>query len=53
MKLDYTQNALGTLDKLPAPIRKTFYKQAAFLVANLNHPSLYAKKYGSSVKLVG
>jgi hypothetical protein len=35
MKLDYTQNALGTLSQIPVPIRKAFYKQAAFLVANL------------------
>ena len=38
MKLDCTQNALGTLDKLPAPI----------LVANLNHPSLHAKKFSEA-----
>jgi hypothetical protein len=48
MKLAYTQNALGTLSHLPLPIRKAFYKQAAFLVANLHHPSLHAKKYSES-----
>ena len=48
MKLAYTQNALGTLSHLPLPIRKTFYKQAVFLVANLHHPSLHAKKYSES-----
>jgi hypothetical protein len=45
MRLAYTQNALGTLSQRPLPIRKAFYKQAAFLVANLHHPSLHAKKY--------
>jgi hypothetical protein len=39
MKLDYTRNVLGTLEQLPAPIRKAFYKQATFLVANLHHRS--------------
>ena len=39
MKLDYTRHALGTLNHLPVPVRKAFYKQAAFLVANLHHPS--------------
>jgi mRNA interferase RelE/StbE len=45
MKLDYTKTALGTLETLPAAIRKAFYKQAGFLVENLHHPSLRAKKY--------
>ena len=30
---------------LPADIRKTFAKQLRFLLANLRHPSLHAKKY--------
>jgi mRNA-degrading endonuclease RelE of RelBE toxin-antitoxin system len=45
MKLDYTRSALATLNNLPARIRKTLYKQAGFLVENLQHPSLHAKKY--------
>ncbi|MGA2593089.1 MAG: hypothetical protein ABSH32_24495 [Bryobacteraceae bacterium] len=48
MKVAYTQNALRTLNQIPVPIRKAFYKQAAFLVANLHHPSLYAKKYSEA-----
>jgi mRNA-degrading endonuclease RelE of RelBE toxin-antitoxin system len=48
MKLEYTQSALGALSQTPAPIRKAFYKQAAFLVANLHHPSLHAKKYSEA-----
>jgi mRNA-degrading endonuclease RelE of RelBE toxin-antitoxin system len=48
MKLAYTPNALGALDKLPAPIRKAFYKQAAFLAGDLHHPSLHAKKYSEA-----
>ena len=45
MKLAYTNTALNTLKDLPAVIRKAFYKQAGFLVQNLHHPSLHAKKY--------
>jgi mRNA-degrading endonuclease RelE of RelBE toxin-antitoxin system len=48
MKLDYTQSALDTLKTLPPPIRKAIYKQAAFLVENLRHPSLRAKKYNEA-----
>lgn len=48
MKLDYTESALGALRNLPLPIRKAFYKQAAFLVLNLRHPSLRAKKYNDA-----
>ena len=48
MRLDYTQRALGVLKNLPAPVRKAFYKQAGFLVQNLQHPSLRAKKYDES-----
>jgi mRNA-degrading endonuclease RelE of RelBE toxin-antitoxin system len=45
MKLEYTKSAFKTLTDLPLPIRKAFYKQAAFLVENLRHPSLHAKKF--------
>ena len=48
MKLDYTQRALGVLKNLPVAVRKAFYKQAGFLVQNLQHPSLHAKKYDES-----
>jgi len=48
MNLDYTRSALGTLNQLPVPVRKALYKQAAFLVANLHHPSLRAKKYSET-----
>ena len=48
MKLDYTDSAFRTLKTLPLPIRKAFYKQAAFLVENLRHPSLRAKKYSEA-----
>lgn len=46
MRLAYTQKSPRDAEpEIPLPIRKAFYKQAAFLVANLHHPSLHAKKY--------
>jgi hypothetical protein len=44
MRLEYSQSAYDALKTLPLPIRKAFYKQADFLVQNLRHPSLRAKK---------
>jgi hypothetical protein len=34
---------------LPVMIRKAFGKQLRFLLANLGHPSLHAKKYSESL----
>ena len=48
MKLVYTKTALDSLQDLPFAIRKAFYKQAGFLLADLHHPSLRAKKYSEA-----
>lgn len=48
MRLQYTQSALQTISELPLPLRKALYKQAAFLLQNLHHPSLHAKKYSEA-----
>ena len=48
MRLEYTRSALHALKDLPAPIRKTFYKQAGFLLQDQHHPSLRAKKYSQA-----
>jgi mRNA interferase RelE/StbE len=48
MRLEYSESALDILKTVPPPIRKAFYKQAAFLVQNLRHPSLRAKKYNEA-----
>ena len=48
MKLEYTRTALRTLKDLPVPIRKIFIKQAGFLLQDLHHPSLRAKKYSET-----
>jgi mRNA-degrading endonuclease RelE of RelBE toxin-antitoxin system len=45
MKLRFTERADKDYAGLPADIRKTFAKQLRFLLANLRHPSLHAKKY--------
>ncbi len=45
MKVFYTRSALGALEDIPLPVRKALYKQVEFLLGNLNHPSLPAKKY--------
>jgi mRNA interferase RelE/StbE len=45
MELFYTERFLKSLADTPEQVRKAFYKQAEFLVQNLRHPSLRAKKY--------
>ncbi len=48
MRLAYSKTALQALQNIPARIRKAFYKQAGFLLQNLHHPSLHAKKYNEA-----
>jgi len=45
MKIDYTETALENLRTAPQNIQKAFFKQIKFLVGNIRHPSLHAKKY--------
>jgi len=46
MKLNYeSRRVAAALKNAPPSVRKAFYKQIAFLVVNLHHPSLHAKKY--------
>ena len=45
MRVAYTPQATRSLAKAPAHIRKAFFKQVAFLLGDLHHPSLRAKKY--------
>ena len=51
MKVDYLPRALKALEDAPAQVRKAFFKQAAFLEQNLQHPSLHAKKYDETSSL--
>ena len=48
MKLRFTERVDKDYAGLPAPVRKAFAKQLRFLLADLRHPSLYAKKYSES-----
>ena len=48
MRVHYTENFLKSYAQAPLNVRKSFDKQAHFLVADLWHGSLQAKKYGGS-----
>ncbi|MGA2040341.1 MAG: hypothetical protein ABSH42_13775 [Bryobacteraceae bacterium] len=48
MKVEYSQAAIEALENAPSSVRKAFFKQVTFLVQNLQHPSLHAKKYDES-----
>jgi mRNA-degrading endonuclease RelE of RelBE toxin-antitoxin system len=48
MRLRFTEKADKDYARLPMTIRKAFAKQLRFLLANLRHPSLDAKKYSES-----
>jgi mRNA-degrading endonuclease RelE of RelBE toxin-antitoxin system len=45
MKIRYNPIATRAFADAPSQIQKAFLKQAGFLVQNLHHPSLRAKKY--------
>ena len=45
MRLRFTERADKDYAGLPVKVRKAFAKQLHFLLANLQHPSLRAKKY--------
>lgn len=45
MNLRFTNTADRDYADLPRAVRKAFAKQLRFLLANLRHPSLQAKKY--------
>ena len=45
MLLDYSPQFLRSWNKAPLSVQRRFEKQTAFLLENLRHPSLRAKKY--------
>jgi mRNA-degrading endonuclease RelE of RelBE toxin-antitoxin system len=49
MKLRFTERADKDYAELSPAVRKAFAKQLGFLLANLRHPSLQAKKYSESM----
>ena len=48
MKIRYAPKFKKNFKTFPKEIRKKFYKQANYLLQNLRHPSLRAKKYDKS-----
>ncbi len=45
MIVTLSQSVLEAWTEAPVPVQKAFLKQLNYLVRNLNHPSLRAKKY--------
>ncbi|MEK7502906.1 MAG: hypothetical protein AAB556_00490 [Patescibacteria group bacterium] len=46
MKVVLSESFENSFEKLPPEIVKKFRKQLIFLLSNIRHPSLRAKKYG-------
>ena len=45
MDAHLTQRAIEALASAPLPVQKAFIKQLSFLVRDLRHPGLHAKKF--------
>jgi mRNA-degrading endonuclease RelE of RelBE toxin-antitoxin system len=48
MKHEFSKNFLNELYNFPLSTRKKFEKQLKFLILDIRHPSLHAKKYDES-----
>jgi mRNA-degrading endonuclease RelE of RelBE toxin-antitoxin system len=48
MKIALSDRVIEALKDAPPHVRRAFQKQLRFLAANLQHPSLHAKKYDES-----
>ena len=51
MNVVFSNQAIEALKDAPASVQKAFEKQLRFLLRNLHHPSLRAKKYDESQDL--
>jgi mRNA-degrading endonuclease RelE of RelBE toxin-antitoxin system len=51
MQVVFSDRAIESLRTAPPNVRRVFEKQLRFLLANLLHPSLRAKKYDESAGL--
>jgi mRNA-degrading endonuclease RelE of RelBE toxin-antitoxin system len=51
MKVVLSDRAIESLSDAPPNVRRAFEKQLRFLLSNLQHPSLRAKKYDESKNL--
>lgn len=45
MRIFYHKNFLNNLKNFSVPVKKKLKKQISYLVVDLRHPSLHAKKY--------
>jgi hypothetical protein len=45
MNVQFAQRAIEQLAAAPPPVQRAFLKQINYLVRDLGHPSLHAKKY--------
>ena len=45
MKIVISDRVIESLKDAPLSVRRAFAKQLGFLVGNIQHPSLHAKKY--------
>jgi len=48
MRVVFSDPAIESLKDAPPNVQRAFEKQLRFLVGNLQHPSLHAKKYDES-----
>jgi plasmid maintenance system killer protein len=48
VNVELTKRAIEALAAAPMPVQKAFIKQMSFLVRDLGHPGLHAKKYDES-----
>ena len=51
MRVVLSDRAIEALKDAPLKVRRAFNKQLRFLTANLQHPSLHAKKYDEAKDL--
>ena len=51
MKLVYSERFLEALRDAPSPVQQAFLKQSQFLLRDIRHPSLRAKKYDEALGL--
>ena len=45
MRIVFSDRAIDALKDAPVAVQRTFENKLRFLLHNLNHPSLHAKKY--------
>lgn len=49
MDAHLSQRAIEALAAAPLPVQKAFIKQLSFLIHDLRHPSLHAKKFDETM----